>query len=137
MEDVAQNTIFAKIVRGELPAYVVDENETYMAFLDIFPSTKGQTIVIPKVWHDPYLFNNPDNFIQDFMVYVKKIALKLDKALGSERCRIFFEGYGVPHLHAKLYPSYGFILGQEDFNPRKIIKVSQEEMEEIHKKIDG
>ena len=135
MEDTAQDTIFAKIVKGELPAYVVDENDTYVAFLDIFPSTKGQTIVIPKVWHDPYLFNNPDIFIQDFMVYVKQIALKLDNTLGSERCRIFFEGYGVPHLHAKLYPSYGFIPGQEDFNPRTKIEISKEEMKEIQGKI--
>jgi|SRR5690554_490552 len=46
--DTAQETIFSKIIRGELPAHKVYEDEHVLAFLDIGPLSKGHTLVIPK-----------------------------------------------------------------------------------------
>ena len=50
------DSIFTKIVKGEIPSYKVAENETCYAFLDINPLTKGHTLVIPKKQVD-YLFD--------------------------------------------------------------------------------
>ena len=49
------STIFTKIIQGEIPSYKVAEDENFYAFLDIFPVTKGHTLVIPKKEVD-YLF---------------------------------------------------------------------------------
>lgn len=129
-----KEAIFTKIAKKELPAYVVDETDTYMAFLDIMPSVYGQTIVIPKEWHDSYIFNNKKELIADFFAYVQQIAKKLDKKLGCERCLVMFEGYGVDHLHAKLYP----VFSKEEalnFSPRNKIEFTKETGEEILKKL--
>jgi histidine triad (HIT) family protein len=101
-------TIFTKIANKELPAYILEENDEFMAFLDIYPSIYGQTLVIPKSWKDSNLFHNSDEDISKLMAYTRKIALKLEKILGAERCLVIFEGYGVPHLHARLYPVKNF-----------------------------
>lgn len=128
-----KESIFTKIANREIPAHVVDEEEKYMAFLDINPSLYGQTLVIPKEWHDSYLFRNDDDFIKEFMMYVKKVAKLIDEKLGSERCIIVFEGFGVDHLHARLYP----IRSDEDkgVDFHKTEKLSEETAREILGKI--
>lgn len=129
-----KETIFTKIANKQIPAFIVDENDKFMAFLDIQPTVYAQTLVIPKTWHDSYLFNNEDEFIAEFFVYVKKIAKLLDAKLGSERCLVMFEGYGVDHLHAKLYPVHS---AEEAlaFNLSNRVVFSDEIGEEILKKI--
>ena len=52
-------SIFTKIINGEIPSYKVAEDENYFAFLDIFPTAKGHTLVIPKKEVD-YLFDLDD-----------------------------------------------------------------------------
>lgn len=134
-------TVFAKIIRKEIPAFIIMEDEKFMAFLDAFPATYAQVVVVPKEWHDSYLFNNDDEFISEFMKYVKKVAKLLDEKLGSERCRILFEGYGVNHLHAKLYPAYGYKPAtatepeEGSFNPRNKVEFNDEIGREILGKI--
>jgi len=99
-----EKSLFEKIADREIPAYIVDETDEYMAFLDIHPACFGQTLVIPKKYHDSYVFNNDAEFLNSFMEYVRKIAKLLDTKLGSSRCVLMFEGLGVNHLHAKLFP---------------------------------
>ena len=124
-----KESIFTKIANREIPSYIMHEEEKYMAFLDINPAIYGQTLVIPKEWHDSYLFNNEDAFLQEFILYVKKVAKLIDSKLGSERCIIVFEGYGVDHLHARLYP----VRTEEDkgLDFHKTEKLSEETAKEI------
>ncbi len=42
------DSIFTKIINKEIPAYIIEENDDYIAFLDVFPLAKGHTLVIPK-----------------------------------------------------------------------------------------
>lgn len=128
-----KDTIFTKIARREIPAYIVNESDKFIAFLDINPAAYGQTLVVPKEWHDSYIFRNDKDFIYEFMDYVKKIALLLDEKLGSERCILMFEGFGVDHLHAKLYPVFKNDEGALD--PRKKIEFNEEIAKEIIDKI--
>ncbi|MEM9423462.1 MAG: HIT family protein, partial [Spirochaetota bacterium] len=77
-------------------------------FLSIFPNTKGFTVVIPKAHYSSYAFEQPDEVLSHLVLATKKVALLLDKAFaGVARTGMFFEGYGVDHLHSKLAPMHG------------------------------
>ncbi len=129
-----KETVFTKIAQKQISAFVIDEDDEFMAFLDIKPSVYAQTLVIPKEWHDSYAFSNDDEFMSKFMAYVKKVALLIDQKIGSERCLLMFEGYGVDHLHAKLYPVKS---GDEAFafSPTNSVEFNDEIGKEIIKKI--
>lgn len=100
--------IFCGMVEGTVPHHVVWSNETHLAFLSIFPNTKGVTVVIPKEHHDSYLFRLDDTIITELMLATKKVARILDGYFqDSDRCGVVFEGFGVNHLHAKLFPLHG------------------------------
>ncbi|MBS3107859.1 HIT domain-containing protein [Candidatus Woesearchaeota archaeon] len=102
-----ENCIFCKIVKGEIESYPIYEDEEFMAFLTPFPNMKGLTVVIPKKHTDSYIFNQDDESYCRFLKIVKKIGKQLDKKLNVARCALVFEGTGINHLHAKLYPLHG------------------------------
>ncbi|HIF9429104.1 TPA: HIT family protein [Photobacterium damselae] len=84
------------------------EDDKHLAFLSIYPNTKGFTVVIPKKHCSSYAFAQSDEVLCDLIVATKKVALLLDKSFdGVARTGMFFEGYGVDHLHSKLSPMHG------------------------------
>jgi histidine triad (HIT) family protein len=100
--------IFCKIVKGEAPSHTVWEDEKHLAFLSIFPNTEGVTVVIPKAHHSSYIADLPDTVSNDLLSAAKKVAKKIDAAYDDvDRCGIVFEGFGVNHIHAKLFPLHG------------------------------
>lgn len=100
--------LFCKIVKGELPSHKVWEDEKHLAFLSIFPNTEGATVVIPKKHYPSYAFDLPDEALSELMVATKKVAKILDEKLPDVgRTAMVFEGYGVDHIHAKLFPMHG------------------------------
>lgn len=109
-----EDCIFCKIAGGEIPSYKVWEDEEFYAFLDIFPNTRGMTLVIPKEHYDSYTFDMEDAVYSRLMLAAKKLGKKLDKSLGTQRTAMVTEGMGVNHVHVKLYPLHG--LGPE-FKP--------------------
>ena len=78
-----------------------------MAILDINPNTEGVTLVIPKTHYDSYAFEHSDDFLAEFVTATKAVVKKLEKALDVTRVGMVWEGMGVNHLHAKLYPFHG------------------------------
>ncbi|HGO5290916.1 HIT family protein [Photobacterium damselae] len=100
--------VFCEIVKGKLPCHKVWEDDKHLAFLSIYPNTKGFTFVIPKKHYSSYAFAQSDEVLCDLIVATKKVALLLDKSFdGVARTGMFFEGYGVDHLHSKLSPMHG------------------------------
>jgi diadenosine tetraphosphate (Ap4A) HIT family hydrolase len=100
--------IFCKIVVGEAPSYKVWEDAEYLAFLSIFPNTEGTTVVIPKKHYSSYPFDLPDEILIGLMLATKKVAKLLDAKLDDVgRTAMVFEGFGVDHVHAKLFPMHG------------------------------
>ena len=102
------NNIFAKILRGELPAHKVYEDERSFAFLDIMPQATGHTLVIPKAPSRNILDAAPDD-----VAYVVKIAQKIAKAampvFGADGITIIqfnepSSGQTVYHLHVHVIP---------------------------------
>lgn len=120
-------TIFSKIASGEIPCYKVAEDENYFAFLDINPLTKGHTLVIPKKEED-YLFQLDDPTYIGLMLFAKKIALAIQKAVPCKRIGMAVIGLEVPHAHIHLIP----INNKSDMNFKNPkLQLSSEEMTEI------
>ena len=100
--------IFCKIVKGEVPSHKIWENKDHLAFLTIFPNTEGFSVVIPKKHYPSYLFDLSDKVIIDLILSAKKVAKLLDLKLEDVgRTGMIFEGFGVDHIHAKLFPMHG------------------------------
>ncbi len=103
-----KDCIFCAIVSKESPSHTVWEDDNHLAFLSIFPNTEGVTVVIPKEHHPSYAFALPDEVLTSLMLATKQVANLLDKALPDVgRCAMVFEGFGVDHVHAKLFPMHG------------------------------
>jgi histidine triad (HIT) family protein len=120
-------SIFSKIVAGEIPAYKLAENENYLAFLDIFPLTKGHTLVIPKKEVD-YLFDLDDDTYLGLMEFAKKVAIGIKKAIPCNRISMQVIGLEVPHAHIHLIPINS--MADCNFSNPKL-KLSKEEFEDI------
>lgn len=100
--------IFCQIVAGNEPCHKVWEDAEHLAFLSIFPNTKGFTVVIPKQHCSSYAFAQEDEVLGKLTIATKKVGLLLDKALdGVGRTAMVFEGYEIDHLHSKLIPLHG------------------------------
>jgi histidine triad (HIT) family protein len=97
------STIFSKILKREIPAYIVDENDGYMAFLDVFPLAQGHTLVIPKKEHD-YIFDIDSEEYIDLWKFAQLIAKKMKKVIECKRIAIVVIGLEVPHTHIHLIP---------------------------------
>ncbi len=110
-----EECVFCKIVKGDIPSYKIYGDTRFMAFLDIFPNIKGQSLVIPKAHYDSYVFDLDDKALTDFIVATKKVARILEKGLEVGRVHMVLEGTGVNHLYAKLYPAIGMGKGFKEF----------------------
>lgn len=107
-------TIFDKIISGELKSWKVWENENYLAFLTPFPNTPGLTIVIPKINTGDYVFDLKQEDYKGLLSASKTVAKILEKTFSTPRVSLIFEGTGVAHVHAKLYPLHGELAGKTD-----------------------
>ena len=98
--------IFCKIVAGELPSTKVYENDDVLAFLDINPTAKGHTLVIPKVEVD-YLFDLDDALLAGMMPFAKVVARRIRAVVPCARIGVTVLGLEVPHAHVHLIPIDG------------------------------
>ncbi|MES2315654.1 MAG: HIT family protein [Patescibacteria group bacterium] len=100
--------VFCKMVRGEAPCHKIWEDEEHLAFLSIFPNTEGFSVVITKQHYPSYAFALPDEVLEQLIIATKKVAKVLDKGLEDVgRTGMIFEGFGVDHVHSKLFPMHG------------------------------
>ncbi len=100
--------IFCSIVSGDAPAFRVWEDEKHVAFLSIYPNTDGVTVVIPKQHYESYIFDVPEQVMTDLNIAARKVARAIDAAFPEVgRTGLIYEGFGVNHLHAKLFPMHG------------------------------
>ena len=102
-----ENCIFCKIVKGEIPCVKIWEDKDFLAILDVFPNTKGMTLVLTKKHFDSYAFDMHDKAYSELMLASKKVAKLLEKGLNVKRVAMVMDGLGVNHVHIKLYPLHG------------------------------
>jgi len=96
-------TIFSKIIAGEIPSYKVAESPDFYAFLDINPLAKGHVLVVPQKEED-YIFDLDDKTLGDMMVFSKRVASAIKKAIPCKRVGVAVIGLEVPHAHIHLVP---------------------------------
>lgn len=108
MELAGENGLFMKIVRREVPAHIVYEDDKTLAFLDIHPNVPGHTLVIPK---KPFrnIFDIDTEYLTAVMETVRMIAPAVRDAVGATGVHINSNhepeaGQEVFHLHVHIIP---------------------------------
>lgn len=96
-------SIFTRIIRREIPAHIVAEDDRFLAFLDIMPLVEGHTLVVPKVEID-YVFDLDDETLAGLHTFSGKVAKAIQKATRCKRVAVLVLGLEVPHAHVHLIP---------------------------------
>ena len=121
------NSIFTKIIKREIPAFIIHEDDLFIAFLDINPIQKGHTLIVPKIEID-YFFDIEDDLLSKMLLFTKKIAKAIKKTIECKKISMSVIGLEVPHAHIHLIP----INKMSDANfSNDPIKMSDEDMHEI------
>lgn len=128
--------IFCKIANGEIPSKTLYEDEDFRIILDLGPATNGHALILPKD-HAANLYELPDRTAEKVLVLAKKMALQLRDKLKCDGLNLVQNngeaaGQTVSHFHLHLIPRYLGDGQQIGWAPGK---PTQEELEEIHRKI--
>jgi histidine triad (HIT) family protein len=100
--------IFCAIVRGDAPSHKIWEDDRHVAFLSIFPNTEGFSVVVTKEHHGSDALAQPDDILSGLTLAAKAASERLKKGFDDVgRVGLILEGFGVDHLHAKLFPMHG------------------------------
>lgn len=110
--------VFCNIVAGEIPCYKIYEDEKYLVFLDLFPKTTAQMLVIPKT-HTEWVWDVPN--LGEYYEVAGKVARRIREVTG-EPVRQMVYGFQVPHAHIQIRPGRS--------NDRDGSQVSGEELTE-------
>ena len=97
------DTIFGKIIRREIPATIVYEDDQFLAFLDISPVTKGHTLLIPKEQYT-WIHDAPDDLVAAIFIKAKELITAMRTGLPCDYVQIKVVGNEVPHFHIHLIP---------------------------------
>jgi histidine triad (HIT) family protein len=98
-----EDSIFTKIIKGEIPVFKVYEDERVLAFLDIHPVQPGHVLVIPKKQIE-FVWDLPDEDYRAVMDVSRKVALHIREVLGVTYVGERIVGVDVPHAHVQLIP---------------------------------
>ena len=121
------NSIFTKIIKREIPAFIIHDDDLFIAFLDINPIQKGHTLIVPKTEID-YFFDIEDDLLSKMLLFTKKIAKAIKKTIECKKISMSVIGLEVPHAHIHLIP----INKMSDANfSNDPIKMSDEDMHKI------
>jgi histidine triad (HIT) family protein len=122
-----EDSIFTKIINGQIPSYKIAENKDFIAFLDLTPIRRGHTLVVPKLQVD-YIYDLSDKILSDLIIFSKMVAKKIESKINCKRIGIAVIGLEVPHVHIHLIPIDS--VSDMDFNQKKLT-LSKSEMQEV------
>lgn len=125
------SSVFSKIINRTIPAYIIKEDESFIAFLDAFPIKEGHVLVVPKKEVDK-IYDLEEALLSEYLVFAKDIAQAIEKSFECLRVGMSVVGLEVPHAHLHLIPINE--MSDMDFTQKKLT-LSSEEMEEIREKI--
>ena len=105
------NNLFAKILRGEIPAVRVFEDDEALAFMDIFPQTRGHVLVVPKNVRARNFLELPAERVAPLMERVQRLTIATEKALKPDGVTVTQfngedAGQTIFHLHFHIIPRY-------------------------------
>lgn len=111
---MVEQSLFTKIINGEIPAHRVYEDDRVIAFLTIHPLSDGHTLVVPKKQVDQIWDLQPDDY--DYLwKTTQRIALHLRDIMKVERVGVVIKGFEVAHAHIHLIPVHFGL--HVDFDP--------------------
>jgi histidine triad (HIT) family protein len=128
-----EESIFTKIINGDIPHYKIAENDKFLAFLDLMPLRIGHTLVVPKNQID-YIYDLSDEMLGELMVFSKVVAKKIETKIKCKRIGVAVIGLEVPHAHIHLIPIDS--VSDMDFKQPKL-SLEKEEMKKIADLING
>lgn len=99
-----EDSVFTKIIKRELPGEIVYEDEMVVGILNLFPNIEGEMMVIPKE-QVAYFADLDDKTYLHLMSVVKHMVKVLDVTFNTLRTCVVIEGFDVPHVHVRLYPT--------------------------------
>ena len=123
-------SIFSKIISGEIPSFKIYEDDNFLAFLDINPNAVGHTLCIPKKEIDQ-IFDLDDETLSELIIFSKKVANAIKKAVVCERVGMSVIGLEVPHVHVHLIP----INNMDDMSFDTKISMTESQFNETMNKI--
>ena len=105
------DNIFAKIIRGDMPKVAVYEDETTLAFMDVFPQSEGHTLVIHKKAQAVNVLDLPPEALAEVIASTQKVAAAVVKALNPDGFRLVqfngeAAGQTVYHTHMHIIPMW-------------------------------
>ena len=98
-----EDSVFTKIIKGEIACHKVYEDDKTLAFLTIAPVRAGHTLVISKKQVDQYIDLGDDDYTATWLT-AKRVARRLRDVTGKERVGVVAKGIDVPHFHIHLIP---------------------------------
>lgn len=99
-----EDSIFTKIIKGEIPCHKVYEDDKTIVFLDIHPVQSGMCLVVPKVQVSDF-YDLPDDYYLELWATVKKVGKMLSNNFpNKKRIAVQVEGLDVDHVHVKMFP---------------------------------
>ncbi|MGS0747789.1 HIT family protein [Halpernia sp. GG3] len=119
-------TVFTKIINGEISAYKIAENDKFLAFLDVSPLVEGHTLVIPKKPMDKIFDIETEDF-KELFGFAQTVAKKIEKVIPCKRVGLAVVGLEVPHAHIHLIPLN--VIGDMNFKNTRL-KFSTKEFED-------
>ena len=123
-------SIFSKIISGEIPSFKIYEDDNFLAFLDINPNALGHTLCITKKEIDQ-IFDLDDETLSELIIFSKKVANAIKKAVVCERVGMSVIGLDVPHVHVHLIP----INNMDDMSFDTKISMTESQFNETMNKI--
>lgn len=99
-----QDSIFTKIIKGEIPCHKIYEDDKTLAFMDINPIQPGMILVVSKKQID-HIWELPEDDYMALMATVRKVGRRLrEVCMDKKRVAIIVEGFEAPHAHVKVFP---------------------------------
>jgi histidine triad (HIT) family protein len=98
-----EDSVFTKIINGEIPCHKVHEDELTLAFMTINPVFPGHVLVIPKKQIDQFDDMPDEDYIAVFAT-VKKVSKRIKEVYSPKRVIVSVMGYDVPHAHVHVMP---------------------------------
>ena len=132
--------VFCKIVKGEIPADKIYEDNNFFAFLDINPNNPGHTLVIPKN-HYENIYNLPDEILKNIAPFIKKMAIAVKNGVNADGVNIIMNNDGaagqiVPHAHFHIIPRFAddglrHWPGKSYSNKEEVVKTAEKIKKEL------
>ena len=102
--------LFCKIGAGEIPSHKVNEDDQFIAFLEIKPHSKGHTVIIPKE-HGVTIFDYEEYVLKKITIFIKQTMKKLQEKLSPDGYNVGWNhnpagGQVVKHLHIHIFPRW-------------------------------